>query len=234
MQVKYGPYPFNADDVIISHNRKVMRSDTGVQYSFVDTWQLQFRLRGDTQTEITSAVETLHSVFSADYGNLVLLQNDGSNSAFITNSAATTSGVKVMNVDFPVLADGQYAYFIDGSVTLEAETVTNVGKDISYSETLSITGNGGPKIILLETARGLPIAQTTRQRTMVRGTQTGSASAIGAVPKRPLILFPNLLINESVQENITVSNQNNRAVYTINWIYPFQSATYFSGTPQAR
>ena len=107
MQVKYGSYSFNADDVAISHSRGIQRSDNGIQYAYIDTWHLQFRLRGDTQAQITTAVNSLNSAFSVDYGNLVLLQNDGANSAFITNSAATTSGVKVMSVDFPVPSNGQ-------------------------------------------------------------------------------------------------------------------------------
>lgn len=234
MQVKYGGYAFNADDVVISHTKRSMRAETGFRTGVVDMWTLQFRLRGDTQTELTTEVNRLYAAFAVDGKDIVLLQNDGSNSAFITNSSATTSGVRVKDIDFPILANGQYAYFIDGTVTLEAETVTNPDASLSYSDTLTISGNGGPKIVLLETARGLPISQTTRQRTVVRGLQSGTARAVGAVPRRPIIMFPNLLINESVQEGITSAVEGGKIVYTLNWSYPYQSNNYFSGVPQAR
>lgn len=234
MQVKYGSYPFNADDVAISHTKRAMRAETGLRTGIIDMWVLTFRLRGDTQAEITTAVNALYSAFAVDGKDLVLLDNDGNNSAFITDSGSTTSGVRVKDIDFPNLANGQYSFYIDGVVSLEAETVTNQDANLVYSDTLSISGNGGPKTVILETARGLPITQTTRQRTVVRGMQSGTAKALGAVPNKPLIMFPNLLINEGVQESITSGIEGGKIVYTLNWSYPYQSSNYFSGIPQAR
>ena len=234
MQVKYGSYAFNADDVALSYMKKTMRSTTGIRTGFMEEWVLQFRLRGDTQSELTTEVNSLQSAFSVDGRDIVLLENGGGESAFVTNSSATTSGVRVNEVNFPILKDGQYTYFIDGTVRLNAETVTNVSADLFYSDSLTITGNGGPKRVVLETARGLPIVQTTRQRTKVTGVQSGTARAIGAVPSRPIIMFPGLLINESVSEGITTSLEGNKTVYTLSWTYPYQSSDYFSGTPQVR
>lgn len=234
MQVKYGSYAFNSDDVALNHTRSVMRSTTGFRTGFMDKWVLDFRLRGDTQAALTTEIQNFYSAFSVDGYDLVLLDNNGNNSAFVTNSSATTSGVRVGDIQFPALRNAQYTTFIDGRVMLEAETVTNVDASLFYSDSLTIRGNGGPKRVLLETARGLPIEQITRQRTAVRGVQSGTARAVGAPPNRPIIMFPNLLINESVSEGITSSVEGGKIVYTLNWTYPYQSIDYFSGVPQVR
>lgn len=234
MQVTYGSYSFNANDVAINHSRRTMRSDTGYKTGYIDTWILQFRLRGDTQADLKTEIENLYSAFSVDGRNLSLLHNNGSDSAFVTNSSATTSGTRVQRIEFPSLYDAQYTTYIDGLIEIDAETVTNIDVSLIYTETFQVTGNGGPKIVVLETARGLPIKQTTRQNTMVTAVQTGTARSTGQPPRLPVILFPNLLINEQKQESTTASIEGGKLVYTLNWFYPYQDIAYFNGAPQVR
>ncbi|HSG69753.1 MAG TPA: hypothetical protein VLA12_05030, partial [Planctomycetaceae bacterium] len=112
--------------------------------------------------------------------------------------------------------------------------VTNISADLSFSDSFTVTGNGGPKIVILETAFSSPIVQVTRQRTAVRAVQAGRARAIGAIPAGPNIMFPSLLVNEAVQDSITASTEGGKAIYERTWSYPYQSAQYFSGVPIAR
>lgn len=234
MQMKYGTYTFNANDVAINHTRRSMRAETGYKTGYVDTWILDFRLRADTQAELTTEISSFFTAFSVDGYDLILLDNSGNNSAFITQSNSTTSGVRVGDINFPLLRGGQYTTFIDGTVQLEAETVTNSSLDLFYSDSFVVTGDGGPKEVILETARGLPIRQTTRQRTKVTAVQTGSARRVGAAPAVPIIMFPNLLIHESKVEGLTSSIEGGKIVYSRQWSYPYQNTDYFFGTPQVR
>jgi hypothetical protein len=210
-----------------------MRASTGFKTGVVDNWVIKFRLRGDTQAEITTAVQAMYNAFSVDGRDIVLLDNNGNNSAFVTNSSSTTSGVRINSIEFPDLVDAQYTTYIDGMITADAETVTNISATLLFSETFQVIGNGGPKVVILETARGLPIKQQTRQRTKVMARQTGTSRAFD-VPRTPVILFPNLLINEQVEESTTASIEGGKIVYTTSWSYPYQDVNYFSGTPQVR
>lgn len=232
MQIKYGTYAFNSNDASLTSTREVLRSDSGVVIGYKEMWMIRFRLRGDTQAEITTATESFFSAFNVNGKDLVLLDNNGDNSAFIIDSSSSTSGTQVKNIRFD-LRDAQYTTFLDGEVELEAEFITGsqAASLAQYQESFSVRGNGGPRNVIIETAVGLPVIQQTRQRTAVRATQSGFAIGRGFVPTANRPYFPGFLVNEEEAVTESVSYDSGVAVWRVEWNYQFQNNKYFAQRP---
>lgn len=234
MQLKYGTYSFNANDASLGTSREVMRSESGTIIGYVEKWTISFRLRADTQSELTTEINSLYDAFNVNGKDLVLLDNSSNNSSFVIDSSSSTSGTMIKSVSFPNLRDAQYTTYIDGTIQAEAEFITSTAADYSYTDSFTVRGNGGPKRVVIEVAVGNPIIQTTRQRTMVTATQSGSARGVGFAPPAATIMFPGYLVNESVSVAEIVSYESGKPVYVRNWNYEYQHSTFFAGSPILR
>lgn len=240
MRLYYGTYGFVADQATIAHTREDVRADTGLLLGFRDMWKIRFWLTGDNQAAITTEINNLYAAFSVQGRDLVLKDNNSANSAFLLRSNLTTSGTRIRKIAFDELTNAAYApgCYVTGTIEADAETSMQLNQELPvpvlYAETFQVRGTGGPKIVILETATGLPIIQQTRSRTMVTAVQSGSAKYYGAIPSFPPYLFPNLLIHEDVVQSVTSEIERNKYAHTISWSYPYQGSTFFSANPIVR
>lgn len=234
MQWKYGDYSFEDNNVYAAWRQEPMMSDSGVQIGYREVVDLFGRMSGDTQAELTTGITALREALSQNGKNLVLLENAGSNSAINIISGNSLGGVQVKNIAMPDLKDAQYATYVDFTVTFEAEFLTTSLQYDTFEDSLTVTGNGGPRRVVLEGAYQT-IEQITRQQTAVTAVQFGTATVIGGRPFNfPPMLFPGLLQNPEDSRTVSVGRTNGKVMYTLRWSYQYLSADPMSGIPVLR
>lgn len=233
MQLVYGSYTHDENEVSLASVRTSLYSDTRIKIGYTERWTINGRIQGSSQSDLTTKINALRAAYAVDGGNLYLKDNSGANTSLVILNSNTTSGVKIMEVSIPDLSGAQYTTFVDYTIIADAEVVAQTETYESYSDSISITGNGGPKRILMETATGVPIIQTVKQRTKVLAVQNGRASSRGSIPPYPQFLFPGLVQDSSqINKFMGVSVQNGVVVYEIGWNYVYESVSAVSAIPR--
>lgn len=240
MQFKYGTYEFEDNNVSASWTERPLMSDSGFQIGRVEMITLFGRLNGDgvtaelLQADLTTKITALRSALSVNGQTLTLYENAGDVSAINLVSPGSLGGVQVMNRSLPSLRDAQYATYVDFTVDMEVEYITSDIPYHSFSDSFQVTGNGGPRKVVLEGAFQTQ-GQTTRPQTAVRAVQSGSASRIGGIwPSFPPQLFPSLLQNPEESRMAFTTWDKGKPIRQISWNYIYISEVPLSAVPILR
>ena len=132
---------------------------------------------------------------------------------------------------------GEYATQRTFTIELEADFLaTNADNTVSFQDTVSMQGTGGPRKIVIATISGAVVEQTIAQRTPVRATQSGQAVGFNGYPQPAPPVSP---ANEVVERReITRTNPERRSRsfvnYTTAWSYSFISTVPLIGNPNQR
>lgn len=237
MQLYYGDYAHDANSVQLTTRHEILRAETGARYGFKKIFNINGEIYADTQAELTTALDALVEAYSSNGEDLILKDNSANDSHITILNADSASGVMITDgPNYPNLSGAEYTTFVTFSIAAEAEFIT--GDDEipyeTYTETIAVVGNGGPKRVAKAVATGAPVRQQTRQRTVISATQSGTATKTGGnvPPPFPLLAFNSLiLINETISNPVTISYRNGVHVWTINWNRQFESATPLIGIP---
>jgi len=200
--ISYGRYTFPIGWAALFIARTAEVNDAMQQLAIVEDWTLTGAVLGDTPAAVLSRVAQLEAAFSIHNQDLKILVPDTKQVAGALISRECIGGTRVVTpVNYPNGTGTEYVNRRSFTVTVRGkkETPGASGFLRSYSDTISYVGNGGPSTGHLEPLNGYPIKMQTRQRTLVRATQSGSAVGYLAYPVAPTPIFPFDVLNHTIQ-----------------------------------
>jgi hypothetical protein len=241
MYFKLGTYQHPAGEALVRFNIEPVYDTRGGLQMLRKRFAVSGELIAEGQAAIKTAIAGIEAAYLSGRTNqdAGLYHDNGTVSAHFLKASTSMGGVRITKFDYPNGEGAEYATYRTYEIELEAEYESRGGGYdglVSWSESLSITGTGGPRRVVLTTALGPPVTQVVAQRTPIRARQTGSAVGFRAYPTPPPPLWPNVeLVEEREISRTTPTKQNGAIVnYGISWSYSFISATPLTGTPTAR
>ena len=187
------------------------------------------------QDNIKALIVALKDAYSRDgQGDAGLYHDDGSPSPHILYNGQALGGVRILSVSFPSGGPGEYATNRSYSITIEADYLPSGSQDdvVMFRETLTVTGNGLSKDVVLPVLSGPPIFQTTQQQTVISATQQGRAIGYRSHPGFPAPLFGSkYLINESKELGTESPRHAGNALldFPTSWKYDFHGLPRSAG-----
>lgn len=239
MYLKYGDYTHPQGEPQISIAKQAILSAAGTPVAHRVVFDIQGMLLGSGQADIDGKIEALIEAYSKQNRDLILYRSDGSTASQHSLKVRDTRGGVWVTAgpDFPEGGGAEYANKRTYTVQVSGEIpVSNPSTAImAYTETLALWG-GGPRDRHIETARGTPIKQRLRQRTVYHATQSGSATGYRAYPAAPGPLFgaSNLIETPRITRVSPKWTGTSYTNYQISWEYKFESASPLSGLPNFR
>ena len=224
MKLKYGNYTHDLNEAVVSIRREVIEDSSRAGLGNKTTWTISGRLHGDDPTDLDKKIALLEEAYGVNGKDLVLLHNDGTETAHYLKNYGSIGGVRIKNLSWPKGDGAEYVTFRTYQIEAFAEYLFSAGAvETSWQETVTVIGTGGPRFVVREVRNGPPVRQQVSDATPVRATQSGSATGYGAYPLPPPPLWPQW----EVEAARSVTNQQNKKslVYQTNWAYQFESPT---------
>jgi hypothetical protein len=238
MYLRYGNYIHANNEVGFTITKEAKRTQGGTFYAYHEKWTCKGDLLNyGTQGAISAAIQGITAAYSQDGQDLVFLLDDGvTPSAHQLISANCNGGTRIVQVpSFPdTYGSGEYQPGYGRSYTFAVEGETQLDTDnvyLTFTETLSFKGNGGPIIVYQQVAQGPWIPQQTSETSLFHATQSGSAVGLYGYPQIPPPLWPQALINQEIGEGLDSPRRFSQYEWPVTWSYTFQSNGPLIGLP---
>lgn len=239
MQLWWGTYSFPVNQAAVTTNTRVIRGDNRRPLRYVMTGNVTADLFGNSQTELSNQESLLRVALATPYLDLVLKQDDGKASGTQLINRNSLSGVMV--IDGPHFAEttrGQYVNVRTAQFTVEAEYVFNGTQSaiLSFTETISVRGNGGPRYNWRFPFMGDAVCQQISPQSLVTTVQRGVAVGHTRYPPYPTPFAgtpPGIFVNDSVVNERDSPKAVGRGwiEYPIRWMYEYRSVIPVVGKP---
>lgn len=241
MRFEYGSFQHEVGGVYISQdNRQRVRSPRGNTVSIRRRLDISGVLIASTQAAITTLMDELANAYSGDGAGGGLLLDNGSRSHHYLTTAGSLAGVQVVSGPNwgTTNGDAEYATGRSFSISLEAEyPAAKSDTLVNYIETVTVRGDGGPRYVMHEFARGSAEPEEVTSQTAVIVTQQGQATGYLGYP-----IIPPPMTGVGVRQGPgTIRSATSPARYgtsyinyTVSWGYEFLSSGNVSALPNAR
>lgn len=188
---------------------------------------------------IDARVAQIKTAYALDGGNALLRTSAGVATQYELPAFGALSGPRV---GFEFLAqDGQahYATGLPFRITLEADYQANDSDPlVSYVESITVIGHGGPRRVVVEVDSGQPITQTVSTNSPVVVIQAGEAVGSLAYPSfNPPLFFTRLDMPDGYQQTRDTPRLagNQWVDWPVRWAYRMTLESYeFIPNPQLR
>jgi hypothetical protein len=195
--LQYGSFTHADSECGVSIRRDPLINEGGQFYALKERWEISGFLQADTSDKLTAAMNALEAGYVQQGQSIGLFFANGKPSFHGVIASNTLGGPLV--VQRPTFQDwkgAEYTTYRSYSIIVEWELPIVPGVMLSFHETLTFEGTGGPKFGFLETLTGPPQKQLLAQSTVQRATQSGTS--IGYLDYAPamLPLFPAALHEE--------------------------------------
>lgn len=228
-KLKVGASYSLVDSAAISITRSERRDTTGRKIGYTERWEVQGWLVAASVADLTTAINSLKAacVDGVDVGLYVAGSPDVATSHILTN-ASTVGGTRLEGPKFPVGQGAEYANQRSFTLSVEADfdAAGIAGTLVSFQETVSITGTGGPRFVTQTPLDGPVIAQQVSRFSPVAVVQAGSAIGHTSYPTVP---GPLLSSGEHYdQRQVTYKSPQRQADgaayrgYEVSWQYSFE------------
>lgn len=235
MQLRYGGYAFSDNEVSIQISRRRVYSQRGRQLFTRHTWTITGWKTGTDAADLTSKLTAMEIACLADGFDLLFYDNNGAPTSHGIFSGDTINGVQSVGpVHYPGANPGIWGM---GTEYVNKRTYRVVfqgdypGADdlVSWDESITKTGTGGPKFIWQESLTSSPQLQTTKQFTKCQLIQQGHAVGFLSrpAPASPLYGDPFFQHDKAMTRIETPRYQglNLSTHWPIHWRYVFESAS---------
>ncbi|MDB5308146.1 MAG: hypothetical protein JWO38_2348 [Gemmataceae bacterium] len=219
-----------------SRVRPVLAS-SGRPIRYVAQIEVKVWLIGNGQADLTAQENTLNAALLVPYQNLVLYQDTGFPTGTNLINPASISGVRV--VEGPSYEndarDGEYVTQRTCRFVCEAEYVVPgaAAAMLSFTESVSINGTGGPVFRWRPLINAPPVRQIIYPASTVKATQAGSAVGHLGYPPVPPPLWPDV---EMVDQRSVTAGSPRRlgqgfVEWPVQWRYTFEAYGPLVGLP---
>ena len=234
MILKYGTYAHAQNEPVVQISKRVLFSPRGNRRVTRETWRIVGVLHGADQAGVTAALAALRTAYSTNGLDLALYLDDGATPTdHRLLSSATLGGTRVTALDFPTGAGAEYSTFRSYVITVEGDLLDTSNELLDFSETISLEGTGGARVVFLETLSGAPQPQITRQFTTYRARQEGRAVGLTNYPAFAAPIWPGAEL--PTERRLTLRSPKrfagNLSEFVVEWNYVFESVTPLSGSP---
>lgn len=235
MQLRYGGYPFDDNEVSIQIFRRRIYSQRGRQVFTRHTFIITGVKQADTAAELTSKLAALELACLQDGADLRFYDNDGAPTAHGLISSGTINGVQTVGpVQYPGANPGVWGMqteYVNKRTYRVIFQADYVGADdlVEYQESITKIGTGGPQIIWQESLSGAPQFQQVKAQTKCLLIQQGYAIGLLSRPEPSTPLFPlPFFKSERAMTRIEAPRYQGINISThwpIHWRYEFESAS---------
>lgn len=233
MILRYGSYSHDLGETKLGFTRVPEYTSRGYRKGTRHTVTISGTLRGENPGELTAAYAALYAAYSRNGQDLSLHEEDGTLTAVRLQSNAMLGGTRVTQFpSLPDLSGAAYVTWLPYTIAVEGFEADPESSLLNFRESLTITGNGGPRRVVIETANGAPVVQITRQRTKVTAVQSGTATGYRTIPPIPPPLFPSYEDQDqrTIADNTATSVRGKPDERSVSWSYRFTSPNPLSGT----
>jgi hypothetical protein len=242
MYVAWGGNFFQSNGVDFQIAKEALRTQGGYYYGQRERWTCTVDLIAaltNTQAQITSYLQAVETAFSYDGGDLVFYLDDGvTPTAHALYNADCIGGTRVIEApSFPTGRGGQYVPGFGRTFTFSVEGVVSLtGQNenviLTYTERLTVKGDGGPIRRWIPVAQGPWIRQQTSQFSIFKATQSGSAVGLYYTPQPPPPIFPDLIVHEEAESTSETAQLYGFYHWPISWNYQFEGSGGLGGPYQ--
>ena len=236
MQFSYGSHSHATDEIdLTSFAKRITYSQRGLPLSVRHTMTVEGVVlpSGGTEAATSSAVATIENAYGFNGRDAILRHSDGTVSAHSMLNRNFRGGTRVLEISFPAATGLAYSVGRRFKVTIEGEQDISSDPYVSFKETVTRLGDGGPRLAAVEVANGPPQLQTTAQQTIVKITQTGTQVTRNSRRDPP----PPLLRNKT-SERITKDSPRRQGQdlvdYPTSWAYEFVELSMRDVNPNER
>lgn len=235
MRLRYGSYLFPANATTVAADIRSALSDRGKILRRTHTLTVEGTIDGDTPAECAAAEVALRAALSESYQDLVFLLDDGTPSPTALYNGTSISGVRILGVSFNNTYGGaEYATLRSFAFTAVADYLAGPDDTVRYSESVVVTGTGGPVFRMRTPISGPPVKQMISTHSPVRATQSGEW--VGLLKWPPIAPAPlwgaHELPEQRVLRKLTPRvGAGGFYEYPIAWVYSFESAGALTGPP---
>lgn len=207
MYFRYGNYTFADGATEFTSSATRLYTPRGTVYGIRKRIDLTHTLQANTPALLTLAVNQLldNLVNGFDFG---LYESSGRPTAHFWRNADTIGGVRVISDGNPVGDGTEYVTSRTVTITFEADfPIRGFNSLMSFAETVSITGDGGPEEVYIPTLTGKWQRQQVSERSLVVASQSGEIVLWGRKPSIadiPKPLWPSFEIRS--QRTFTTSS----------------------------
>lgn len=250
MYVRRGNFTHSLNEATFRWRKLPQWADNGQLIGTRIVAALSGRLTGNDATALAAAVQQLEAAYAATTGNFVLLQNDGSTETpWKIDGSKAIGGIRCTRLEYPNQSPGEWTTYLNYELEIEANMggVSLIGgvnapqsAIVSWNESLTFRGNGGPRRVLLECRNAMPQMQVVSQRTPVYANQRGSAVGLYRYPQASSPIWPQYELEperEISRDSASVvggaGSQQQQRNYRITWSYSFAAPSYVTGTPSS-
>lgn len=177
LQLKYGSYTHDLEEASVVIDKDVDWNDEGVAETITETWNITGILQADSFAALTTAIAALEAAYLLPNKDLILTSSAGATAHKLRFS--DWDSIRPSGISYPVGNGGEYTTWRTYStrVTAVKKPNANQGGDriVEYSETIEITGNGGPDWVFQPVISGNWPSANLTDRTPVFITQSGEA-----------------------------------------------------------
>jgi hypothetical protein len=245
MYLKYGNYTHEIGECAIVIQKESVLNAENNKVGWRETWQISGMLRGTDAADLTTKLRALESAYGFNGRDLILVNDDGTETAHKLISNRSRSGVMISRLDYPVGEGAEYTTFRNYQIIAECDIsileIVNVvggggrgrnqqqqaGITLSYVEAITTRGTGGPRVVVIETMGGPVVKQIVSKETAQFKTQSGSATGMYGYPAVPPPIDPanEIADRRVIQQELptTISQTGKESIYKISWSYEFVS-----------
>ena len=218
-----GTYTHTVAEVALSVSEELLFDEANRPTSTLKRWAIQGQLQAASATALTTAMAALTIAYNGTLDRVELYEDGGTLTHHALYASLTIDGIRVIRPpSFPQGGRDQYVIVRDYTIELEAEVPNTAASNIiSFQESVSRTGGGGPRIVAIETRDSEVRMQQVSKKTPVFIVQSGRAVGRFFRPSAPAPLLP--LYENSPEQRITHVSPRRRGRaeenYTTEWEY---------------
>lgn len=234
MQLKVGSYSFPANSAAVTTETEILWNDGGQPYAVRRRLRADGWIDGTSQGNITANLAAADAALKTPYQDIVLAQDDGSDSAVVLRNAGSITGVQVTGgLSLPDMRGAAYVNTIHYTFTAWAEYPLAGTSNLllTWTEVVELWG-GGPLRDVFPCVNAPPQEQVLWPQVPYEATQRGTIVGYTAYPPAPSPKFPAALREAGRFSRRSPKRRGNGyQEFTLDYAYVFKAATPLVAIP---
>ncbi len=233
MMLKYGNYTFTANAAGVTHEIRALWNQGGQNYANEETIRVEAFIYGADQYAITLAVSALETALAIQNRPLVLLHDNGTQSATFLTPQGSITGVRSKVIGYPRYHGPEYVNqrFVTCEFSAEYPLPGTGALLLDFHESLTQSG-GGPVFKMrpnLNTFASRWLVYPQYPATLI---QEGFAVGYQGYPPPPPPVFPNALMEPGqIKRDSPKLRGQGYDSYRVDWRYVMQDVVQGAAVP---